>query len=75
MFSDDTGIDHMNNRCENPAELGSCLVTKYVKIVIIFDLTAMCHAIPLSLLFKNNVKMRQNANQRSNPRQNRTLRS
>ena len=31
MFSDDTGIDNMNNQCENPAEFRSCWVTKYVK--------------------------------------------
>ena len=41
MISDDTDIDNMKNRCENPAEIPSCLVTIYVQKVIIFVLVAM----------------------------------
>ena len=75
MFSDDQGTDNMINRPENPAEMRLYLVTKYVETPFIFDRCAMCHAIRLSYLFKNNVERLKNGKKRDHPRQNRTLRS
>ena len=73
MFSDDTGIDNMNNQCENPAEFRSCWVTKYVKKITIFDPSAMCLPIPLSVAFKYYLCRSKNAKKRDHPRQNRML--
>ena len=73
MSSDDTVIDNMKTRCENPTKLRSCLVTKYAQKVILFALGAMCLPLPPYVAFKYYLEMRQFAVQCSNPRQNRMM--
>ena len=74
MFPDVTGIDNMNNGCENAAELRSYWVTIYVQNNVIFVLRARGLVIELASASPYYVCRSGWRFQHTFPRQNRTKR-